>query len=424
MATAWVVSKRAVPFRSISRSDIFSRSISTHPEKTQINQPLYISPVDAEPLHRYRQGGYHPVTLGECLKSGRYKVLHKLGWGGYSTVWVARDLRDDVYVAVKICVAEMYNVGQELNILKKLAFRQPRLKHTVHPLDNFDLKGPNGSHNCLVYELLGPNIPDTIDAYFPGGRLSGKLAKIIAKQSLIGLNDLHQMNIAHGDLHTRNLAFTIPYDNETEQQFTEMLRKPEIGHVRRRDGKDLEPGIPRYIVRPTSYWMPSWNSAQSIKIVDFGGSFLGTRVPQTLHTPLPVRAPEVIFQDHIDYRVDLWSMGCMLFELFVSQPPFDTVLITPPILVNQMREMASDDLPERWHKIWETMKVDDSKPTEGPVPNLQEWLEELYFDSPHSPDLTKEDIARLGQIIESLLLFEPSARASAKQVLDNPWFNE
>lgn len=86
--------------------------------------------------------------------------------------------------------------------------------------------------------------------------------------------------------------------------------------------------------------------------------------------------------------------------------------------------MASDDLPERWHKIWETMKVDDSKPTEGPVPNLQEWLEELYFDSPHSPDLTKEDIARLGQIIESLLLFEPSARASAKQVLDNPWFNE
>lgn len=69
------------------------------------------------------------------------------------------------------------------------------------------------------------------------------------------------------------------------------------------------------------------------------------------------------------------------------------------------------------------MKADDSEPTEGPVPNQQEWLEELYFDSPHSPDLTKEDIARLGQIIGSLLLFEPSARASAKQVLDDPWFN-
>jgi serine/threonine-protein kinase SRPK3 len=58
-----------------------------------MDQPLYISPVDAEPLDRYRQGGYHPVVLGEHLKAGRYKVLHKLGWGGYSTVWAARDQR-------------------------------------------------------------------------------------------------------------------------------------------------------------------------------------------------------------------------------------------------------------------------------------------------------------------------------------------
>lgn len=60
---------------------------------TQMDQRLYISTVDAEPLHRYRKGGYHPVTLGEYLKDGRYKVLHKLGWGGYSTVWAARDQR-------------------------------------------------------------------------------------------------------------------------------------------------------------------------------------------------------------------------------------------------------------------------------------------------------------------------------------------
>lgn len=38
---------------------------------------------DAEPLHRYRKGGYHPVHLGDRLSNGRYKVLHKLGWGGY-----------------------------------------------------------------------------------------------------------------------------------------------------------------------------------------------------------------------------------------------------------------------------------------------------------------------------------------------------
>lgn len=104
-------------------------------------------------------------------------------------------------------------------------------------------------------------------------------------------------------------------DNTTEQQFIEMLGKPEIGHVRRSNGKGLAPGIPRYIVRPTSYCIYSWNSAQSIKIIDFGESFSDTTTPRTLHTPLTARAPEVIFQDHIDYRVDLWSIGCMVGEI-------------------------------------------------------------------------------------------------------------
>jgi hypothetical protein len=47
--------------------------------------------VDAEPLHRYRPGGYYPVELGDSLSDGRYIVLHKLGWGSCSTTWAAKD---------------------------------------------------------------------------------------------------------------------------------------------------------------------------------------------------------------------------------------------------------------------------------------------------------------------------------------------
>lgn len=50
-----------------------------------------------EPLSRYRQGGYHPVTLGDTFNDTRYTVLHKLGWGGYSTVWLARDKKYYVF---------------------------------------------------------------------------------------------------------------------------------------------------------------------------------------------------------------------------------------------------------------------------------------------------------------------------------------
>lgn len=184
-----------------------------------MDPPLHLSSIDAEPLHRYHQGGFHPIILGNFLDSGRYTVLHKLGWGGYSTVWLARDqrlydkyefpgieanwnyfrYRDEVYVAIKIGVAEAYGKEmRELQVTKQMATSCPRPKHTVLMLENFHLKGPNGRHNCLVFELLGPNIPDIIDAHFPHGRLPGKLAKVIAKQSLVRLSNLHQHNIGHG----------------------------------------------------------------------------------------------------------------------------------------------------------------------------------------------------------------------------------
>ena len=117
-------------------------------------------------------------------------------------------------------------------------------------------------------------------------------------------------------------------DKVTEDVFFEILGKPEIGRVQRRDGKDLELGVPEYIVKPTSYRTRSWNSTQSIKILDFGESFLCTAVPHTLHTPLPVRAPEVIFGDQIDHHVDLWSMGCMVREVIQVSTLYTTKLIT------------------------------------------------------------------------------------------------
>jgi serine/threonine-protein kinase SRPK3 len=68
----------------------FSRAFAETPR----TDPLaYTCDIDAEPLNRYRIGGYHPVALGDLFKDGRYKVLHKLGWGGYSTVWAAKDLK-------------------------------------------------------------------------------------------------------------------------------------------------------------------------------------------------------------------------------------------------------------------------------------------------------------------------------------------
>jgi serine/threonine protein kinase len=115
------------------------------------------------------------------------------------------------------------------------------------------------------------------------------------------------------DLHTRNLAFTIPSIHSlSEEEFFQKLGNPETGLLRRNDRKLLEPSMPKYLVRPTSYPADLLMSFHPIKIVDFGESFLNDDIPDMLHTPLPVRAPEIIFGEKFDYRVDLWSMGCMV----------------------------------------------------------------------------------------------------------------
>lgn len=60
------------------------------------------------------------------------------------------------------------------------------------------LEGPNGTHHCLVFELLGRSVPNMIDTHFSDGRLPGRLAKAIAKQVVSRPEFLHQEKIGHG----------------------------------------------------------------------------------------------------------------------------------------------------------------------------------------------------------------------------------
>lgn len=113
------------------------------------------------------------------------------------------------------------------------------------------------------------------------------------------------------DLHTRNTAFTMPSVQALrEEELYQKLGEPKTACVQRVDRKPLEPGMPRYLVKPSVYSATRSFPLDTVKIVDFGQSFRGGEVPEELHTPLPLRAPEVIFRDRVDWRVDLWSMGC------------------------------------------------------------------------------------------------------------------
>ena len=66
---------------------------------------------------------YHPVHIGEVLM-GRYVIIQKLGWGHFSTVWLARDFKFETYVALKIQKSAPHYLEaayDEVEILQKVA---------------------------------------------------------------------------------------------------------------------------------------------------------------------------------------------------------------------------------------------------------------------------------------------------------------
>lgn len=96
-------------------------------------------------------------------------------------------------------------------------------------------------------------------------------------------------------------------------------------------------------------------------------------------------------------------------------------MLTAQILIQQMLAFDTEGLPSRWQFRWQAMKNKLSH--EEYSYTLQEWLEEVYFDTGKQAEFTREDIASVGMLIERMLKLEPSARAKAKDALGNAWFD-
>ncbi|KAB8356383.1 hypothetical protein FH972_023966 [Carpinus fangiana] len=285
---------------------------------------------------------------------------------------------------------------------------------------HFTLEGPNGTHECVVSECLGPSVADIVENRFDGQRLPGRLTKSIMKGVVESLDYMHNRKVVHGDLHIRNLAFTLPsMTGLSEAEFLSYVGQPEIGPVKQANGKECSStSIPTYLVAPASFPNFPLFPFRGVKIGDFGESFITTEPPSTLRTPLCVRPPEIIFGETPTHLVDLWSLGCLIFELVVGQPLFDSILTTPRILVKQMLETTRDELPVRWQNSWQSIS-EDSAESNGPA--LQEWLDEMYFDGERREDLSKSEIRIIGDLIGKLLRLEPTRRMTTAELLRDPW---
>ncbi|XP_036254098.1 SRSF protein kinase 1 isoform X4 [Molothrus ater] len=203
--------------RASCRPDTQHRSLAAQSESDLPEQEEEILGSDddeQEDPNDYCKGGYHLVKIGD-LFNGRYHVIRKLGWGHFSTVWLAWDIQGRRFVAMKVVKsAEHYTETalDEIKLLKSVRNSDPNdpsKERVVQLLDDFKISGVNGSHICMVFEVLGHHLLKwIIKSNYQG--LPLPCVKKIIKQVLQGLDYLHtKCRIIHTDIKPENILLCV-----------------------------------------------------------------------------------------------------------------------------------------------------------------------------------------------------------------------
>ena len=169
------------------------------------SKPAHAWHENVEDLERYDPGGYHPVLLGDKFCGGRYEVLYKLGYGGFSTVWLCKDTQIQEYVSVKVAVSETgRRQKSELEIFRVLRDGDSDHpgKHFVASLyDEFSLEGPNGSHQCFVFPVALNSVAIAKEASRSDNYMfAAPVARSIVVQVLPALSYIHSCGIVHAGM--------------------------------------------------------------------------------------------------------------------------------------------------------------------------------------------------------------------------------
>ena len=319
-----------------------------------------------EDITYYFPGGYHPIVIGDVLSpsgensesgSRQYRIMHKLGYGSYSTVWLAQKTdSSETFVAVKVAMAED-DLTREVAMLKaasKFQTNDGRPSHFLNILDYFTLHGPNGSHFVLVTEIV-VSLSSLLSLKCPQ-----LWHKTVAHGLAQAVANLHSAGIIHGgmssvsslffvadpplDLHIGNVGFAIPQiAGQDAHDIMQYLGPYDITIIVPKSAANQTPSLPAYVLAPSNlvryYNRIAGKDLPQIKIFDFGTGELLFSTQDCILTHLPAHeigthplnfqcaveacAPELAFAQAVEKidnppvepPADVWALGAAVSRI-------------------------------------------------------------------------------------------------------------
>ncbi|XP_070973781.1 serine/threonine-protein kinase PRP4 homolog isoform X1 [Oncorhynchus clarkii lewisi] len=333
--------------------------------------------------------GYYRLNIGEKLDK-RYSVYGYTGQGVFSNVIRARDVaRASQEVAIKIIRNNelMQKTGlKELEFLKKLNDADPDDKfHCLRLFRHFYHK----QHLCLVFEPLSMNLREVLKKYGKDVGLHIKAVRSYSQQLFLALKLLKRCNILHADIKPDNILV-----NE---------------------------------------------SKTILKLCDFGSA---SHVAENDITPYLVsrfyRAPEIIIGKLYDHGIDMWSVGCTLYELYTGK------ILFPGKTNNHMIKLAMDlkgKMPNKMIRkgVFKDQHFDQNlnflytevdRVTEREKVTVMSTInptKELLADMvgcQRLPEDQRKKVAQLKDLLDQTLMLDPAKRISINQALQHPYIQE
>ena len=179
------------------------------------------------------------------------------------------------FVALKVVRADSA-CTKEIQIydtLRANADQHPGSSCIMMLKDQFSIRGPNGNHVCLAYEVLGPSIASVREESADSNTtayLTLSCARKIVYRVLLGLDYMHSTGLVHGDVYAANVLFTV---KDLSQEPMDILCQPydQVSVDVKRVKGPQQPGDPRHLSlnRPLDRFLsPDGN----VKLSDLGNS--------------------------------------------------------------------------------------------------------------------------------------------------------